>query len=83
MHSNAFVTDYLRCVSEVLQLMYNLRSSRWITMKNAVLWDVKLCGSCRNRHFRGTYHFHHQGDKLGTLAVTSKKITLRKNAITK
>jgi hypothetical protein len=25
-----------------------------VTMKNAVFWDVKSCGSCKNRHFRGT-----------------------------
>jgi hypothetical protein len=24
------------------------------TMKNAVFRDVMLCGSCKNRHFRGT-----------------------------
>jgi hypothetical protein len=26
-------------------------------------WDVRLHGSCKNRHFGGTYHLHHQGDK--------------------
>jgi short subunit fatty acids transporter len=25
-----------------------------VTMKNDVLWDVTPCGSCKNRHFRGT-----------------------------
>jgi hypothetical protein len=25
-----------------------------VAMKN-VIWDVTLCGSCKNRHFRGTY----------------------------
>jgi hypothetical protein len=34
-----------------------------VTMKNAIFWDVMLCGSCKNQRFRGTYHFHHQGDK--------------------
>jgi hypothetical protein len=33
-------------------------------MKKAVIWDVTLCGSCKNRRFGGTYHFHHQGDKI-------------------
>jgi hypothetical protein len=28
-------------------------------MKNAVLWDVTPCGSCRNRRFGGTYRLHH------------------------
>jgi hypothetical protein len=32
-------------------------------MKNAVLWDVTLCGSCKNRHFGGRYHLHRHGDK--------------------
>jgi hypothetical protein len=32
-------------------------------MKNAVVWDVALCGSCKNRRFGGTYRLHHQGDK--------------------
>jgi hypothetical protein len=34
-----------------------------VTMKNGVIWDVTLCGSCKNRRFRGTYHVHHQSDK--------------------
>jgi hypothetical protein len=32
-------------------------------MKNTVFWDVALCGSCNNRHFREMYRLHHQGDK--------------------
>jgi hypothetical protein len=24
-------------------------------MNNAIFWDVRLCGSCKNRCFRGTY----------------------------
>jgi hypothetical protein len=31
--------------------------------KNAVLRDVKPCGSCNSRRFGGTYRHHHQGDK--------------------
>jgi hypothetical protein len=27
-------------------------------MKNAVLWDVAPCGSCKSRHFRGTCCLH-------------------------
>jgi hypothetical protein len=34
-----------------------------VTMKNAVLWDVMLYGSCKNLRFRGTWRLHHQGDK--------------------
>jgi hypothetical protein len=33
-----------------------------LSMKNAIFWDVTLCGSCKNC-FQGTYHLHHQGDK--------------------
>jgi hypothetical protein len=32
-------------------------------MKNAVLWDVRPCASCKNRSFGGTYRLHHQGEK--------------------
>jgi hypothetical protein len=28
--------------------------------KNAVSWDVTPCGSCKNRHFGGTYCLRHQ-----------------------
>jgi hypothetical protein len=32
-------------------------------MKNAIFWDLTLCGSCKNQHFGGMYGLHHQGDK--------------------
>jgi hypothetical protein len=35
-----------------------------VTMKNAVFWDVALCTTCVNRHFRGTYRLHLQGRKI-------------------
>jgi hypothetical protein len=34
-----------------------------VTIKNAVFLDVTPYGSCRNQRFRGTYRFHHKGDK--------------------
>jgi hypothetical protein len=34
-----------------------------MTMKNAVLWDVTPCGSCKNRRFRESWCLHHQCDK--------------------
>jgi hypothetical protein len=34
-----------------------------VTMKNAVLWDVMLCGSCKKRHFGGTYRLYHQDER--------------------
>jgi hypothetical protein len=48
-----------------------------MTMKNAVFWDVTPCGSCKNRHFEGTYRLHHQGDKnrsVHLLLVTSNVV---------
>jgi hypothetical protein len=42
-----------------------------VTMKNAVFWNVMPCGSCKNRCFGGTCHFHHQGELATTLAITS------------
>jgi hypothetical protein len=36
-----------------------------VTMNNAVFCDVTPCGSCKNRHFGGTYRLHYQGDKNG------------------
>jgi hypothetical protein len=35
-----------------------------MTMKNAVFWDVALCGSCKNQRFRGTWRLHLQGKKI-------------------
>jgi hypothetical protein len=34
-----------------------------VTMKNAVFWDVKPYGSCKDRRFGETYRIHHQGEK--------------------
>jgi hypothetical protein len=31
--------------------------------EGTVLWDVALCGSCQNKHFRGTYHLYLLGGK--------------------
>jgi hypothetical protein len=39
-------------------------------MKNAILWDVTPCGSCKNRHFGGTYRLRHQ-DEITKLLVTA------------
>jgi hypothetical protein len=48
-----------------------------VTLKTAVVWNVKPCGSCNNRHFGETYRFHHQDDKnprtRKMLAVTSSQ----------
>jgi hypothetical protein len=56
-----------------------------VTMKNALFWDVKPCGSCRNRRFGGTYRLHHQdeknrrarnvsGNQLATIILTKSNI---------
>jgi hypothetical protein len=34
-----------------------------VTMKNAVFWDVRPRGACKNRHFVTTYLLLHQGVK--------------------
>jgi hypothetical protein len=34
-----------------------------VTMKNGVILDITLCGSCKTRRFRGKYRLHHQRDK--------------------
>jgi hypothetical protein len=48
-------------------------------MKN-IIWDVLPCGSCRNRHFRGTYHLHLPGENnqqtKNKLAIVSYCTTL-------
>jgi hypothetical protein len=31
-------------------------------IKNAVFWDVTLCGSCKKRRFEGKISLHNQGD---------------------
>jgi hypothetical protein len=42
-----------------------------LTMKNCVFWDVAPCGSCKNRHFGGTYRILYQGDKNRLLVPTT------------
>jgi hypothetical protein len=32
-------------------------------MKNGAFYDVRPCGSCKNRHFGGTYRLLHQGHR--------------------
>jgi hypothetical protein len=46
-------------------LTFNVRFEVFtaVTMKNAVLWDVTPCDSCKNRRFRGTKRLHLQVDK--------------------
>jgi hypothetical protein len=34
-----------------------------MTVKNAVFWDVTLCGSCEKQRFGGTCRLRHQGEK--------------------
>jgi hypothetical protein len=36
--------------------------SELLLMKNAVVWDVTPCGSCKNRRFGRTYRLHHEGE---------------------
>jgi hypothetical protein len=34
-----------------------------VTMKNAIFWDLTLCGSCKNQRFGGSYRLHNLCDK--------------------
>jgi hypothetical protein len=45
------------------ELPYKIEVFTAVTMKVAVFWDVTSRGSCKNRHFGGTYYLHHQGVK--------------------
>jgi hypothetical protein len=31
------------------------------SMKNAIFWEMTVCGYSKNRRFGGTYRLHHQG----------------------
>jgi hypothetical protein len=54
-------------------------------MKNSIFCDGTPCGSCKNRHFGGRYHFIIRVTRiseLGTvLAVTSNQSTLQRNTM--
>jgi hypothetical protein len=55
-----------------------------VTMKNAVFWDVTLCGSCKNRHISeqcsaSIIRMTRIGELGTTSAVTSNRHTLRRN----
>jgi hypothetical protein len=41
--------------------MYSVKP--YILMKNAIFWDVRQRGSCKNQRFGGMYPLHHQGGK--------------------
>jgi hypothetical protein len=44
-------------------------------MSNVVFWDMMMpCGSYKNRHFGGTYRFHHQAEILWVSLVYSEDI---------
>jgi hypothetical protein len=47
-------------------------------LKNVVFWNVTPCGSCKNRHFRGTIRVTRIGELGTTVAVTSNLRTLRR-----
>jgi hypothetical protein len=51
-----------------------------VTMNYTVMWDVTLCGSCKEQRFGGTNRLHHQDCKIwraGTLELTSNRSKLR------
>jgi hypothetical protein len=39
------------------------------------------CVSCKNRRFGGTYHCHHQGDRISELGTTLALFTLMMKAL--
>jgi hypothetical protein len=55
-----------------------------VAVKNVVFWDVTTCGSCKSRHFgeelRASIIRVTRMGEVGTLAVTSNRRTLRRNA---
>jgi hypothetical protein len=65
-------------------MLYNVWGFTAVTMKNTVFWDVTPCGSCKNRRFGGSYRLFMRVSRIGelgtTLAVTSNRRTLRRNA---
>jgi hypothetical protein len=40
-----------------------------VTMKNAIFWDIPLCGFCKNLRFGGMNCLHHQDGKIGELGI--------------
>jgi hypothetical protein len=47
-------------------MMYRVRFEVFmaVTMKNAIFWDVMLCGSCKNQRFGGTYGLQNVGSYM-------------------
>jgi hypothetical protein len=41
-------------VNKVFQDINRGFTTNLLSLKNAILWDVMPCGSCKNQHFRGT-----------------------------
>jgi hypothetical protein len=42
-----------RCESGIALVLVRFEDFTAVNMKNGVFWDVTLCGSCKNRCFRG------------------------------
>jgi hypothetical protein len=49
--------------------------------KNAVFWDVTLCGSCKNRRFGGVYRLNEQGEKNQEASRSLIPVTLMREAL--
>jgi hypothetical protein len=61
-HINSFVLG-IKSEQKLIVIDVRFEVSMVVTIKNAIFWDVMLCGSCRSRRFGGTYCLQHQGDK--------------------
>jgi hypothetical protein len=47
-------TKYLSLMENELESYVRFEVFTAVTMKNDVFWNVKSCGSCKNRRFGGT-----------------------------
>jgi hypothetical protein len=50
-------------------------------MKNAVFWDVRPCGSCKNRCFGGMYHLIIRVKRCSKLEITSAVTVMLVNLV--
>jgi pentatricopeptide repeat protein len=47
----------------VWNLVCDIKGGTEAVGKNAVFWNMMLCGCGKNRRFGGTYRLHHEGEK--------------------
>jgi transcription elongation factor Elf1 len=52
-----------------------------VTIKNAAIWDVMPCGSCKNRHFREKYRLQHLSETVNVFSSSLVLFTLGMDAM--